>query len=108
MSAPQSRAARITAVVAASAFLLATLMLELMAWLAAGFNCNESCSEDSGQWRDRSDSWQWDFQLGWATVGVGLAMAALTFAVTDRPRRAGYCFAAAVVLYAGWWVFVTG
>jgi hypothetical protein len=98
---------RVLAVVVTVALLIGALVLEFIAFLIAGFGCDESCSGDGG-WRTDGDAWQWGFQLGWATVGLFLVGAALPLAAGGEYRKLLGVLAVAATTFIGWWMFVIG
>ncbi len=108
MTREPTTAQRILAVVGSVVALCGALFLELVAFILHGVRCNEGCDGPRGDWRYDEGAWQWDLQLGWATVGVMLAVGMVVLAALGRLRAAGLVLIVALATYAGWWAFAIG
>ena len=97
---------RVAALIGTCVFVVGGLVLEFMALLISSFRCYDSCG-DRGGWRGERDAWQWDLQLGWATLGLALVIAAVPLAARGRFRWALAAVIASAVTFLGWWAFVT-
>ena len=97
---------RAAAVAGVCVLLLGALFLTLLALLGgASDGCYWNCDE-AGGWQDDDDAWQWKLQLVLALIGLGLVGAALPLAAGGRFRLTAWTLTTALVVFAGWWVFL--
>jgi hypothetical protein len=95
-----SRGSQIAAVAIALVLLLGALLLTLGALFIEGFSEGSDGSAPD-------ERWQGDLQLAIALVGLGLIVAAIPTAASDRVRAAWVLLGAAVFAYALWAALLT-
>jgi hypothetical protein len=95
------------------------LLVTLVALLASGLKCDDSCADPgfADEWNDDPDSWQWNAQLYVALAGLVPAGAVLAGVIKRDPRVTRWAFAGALAAYGvwgigffglvGWFVIVT-
>jgi TRAP-type C4-dicarboxylate transport system permease large subunit len=81
----------VASVLAGAAFGLLTCVVCLVAWLAAGMRCDESCSMEQAPgetWAGNSDAGQWTAIGGLGTAILLLALIAALLVITGHRRAA--------------------